>query len=338
MNTSTVCLLTIMSASLTCTAAPGPAALAVSSTASVGHPNAQYALSVGRPNAAPAESAPEGFFTASDAVAKARTQVERELAFLGTGGGSSVGSSLIVPRKESDPKAMADTEEDLAVMSHLLDKAATSKDEKGAHAMGITVHNSFRSGSIPRNLYLEGYGALFFLNVNFPLVPPAAKKDDSQTKDESNTEWENARRELFQPSSYSSEFPKFYAFDTDGAYAFSSNGQAEEYDADKVNDLKNNLIGALKNAANIRKLGNDETVTIIVTGRANESKTSPRKTGGASTTDRSANVWTTTRPGGTSDAKGTRLILRVRKSDIEAFQKQKTTIEDFRKQVTIMTY
>jgi len=333
MKTSTVCLLTMIGTSLSYGAAETPAALPVSSTVSVANPNAKYALSIGRPNAAQAEAGPEGLFTASDAVAKARSQVERELALLGTASSSSAtSSSLIVPRKESDPKALADTEEDMTVMSHLLDKAVSSKDDKSAHAMGITVHSAYRSGAIPRSLYLEGYGALFFLNVNCPLVPPA-KKDDSQTKEESNTEWENARRELFQPSSYSSDFPKFYAFDTDGAF-FSSSGQVEEYDADKVNDLKNNLIGALKNAANIRKLSSDETVTIIVTGRSNETKPAVRKTTSGT---RSANVWTTTRMGAT-DSKGTRLILRAKKSDIEAFQKQKTTADDFRKQVTIMTY
>jgi len=334
MNTSMVRFLIIVVAGISCAGASSPPVAAVSSTVSVANPGARYALAIRRPNAAPAEAPPEGLFTASDAVAKARTQVERELALLGTGNGNaSAGGSLIVPRKESDPKAMADTEEDLAVMGHLLDKAITSKEEKGAHAMGITVHNSFRSGSTPRSLYLEGYGALFFLNVNFPLLPPA-KKEDSQTKEESNTEWENARRELFQPSSYGSEFPKFYAFDTDGAYAFSG-GQAEDYDAEKVDDLKNNLIGALKNAANIRKLGNEETVTIIVTGRGNETKSAARKT--TTGTSRNTMTWTTTRAGG-GDAKPTRLILRAKKSDLEAFQKQKTTVDDFRKQVTLMTY
>jgi len=323
----------MITASLSCAAQSAPSAVTVSSTVGVANSGTQYALAIRRPYAAEAEAGPEGFFTASDAVAKARTQVERELALIGRGNATAT-SSLILPRKETDLKAMADTEEDLAVMSHLLDKAAIARDDKSAHAMGITVHGSLRSGSVPRSLYLEGYGALFFLNVNFPLVAPA-KPDDSQTKEESNTEWESARRELFQPSSYSSEFSKFYTFDTDGAYAFSS-GQPEEYDADKVNDLKNNLIAALKNAVNIRKLGNEETVTVIVTGRANETKTAARKTG--TTGARTATTWTTTTRQGGSEAKPTRLIIRAKKSDLEAFQKQKTSLDDFRKQVTVMSY
>jgi len=336
MKTGTVCLLTILATSLNCAADPRPAAATtVSSTVSVANPTTQYALSIGRPAAAQAEAASDGFFAPNEAVAKARTQVERELALLGTTSSTSAGSSLIVPRKETDPKALAETEEDLAVMSHLLDKAAVSKDDKGTRAMGIPVHD-LRSGAIPRSLYLEGYGALFFLNVNYPLVAPPAKKDDSQTKEETNTEWENARRELFQPSSFSPGM-KFYSFDTDGAFAFSSNGTLEEYNADKVEDLKNNLITALKNAAHIRRLGNDETVTIIVSGRsaAADLKSTARKTS-SSGSGRGANVWTTR--SSNADAKGTRLIVRAKKSDVEAFQKQKTSADDFRKQVTVMTY
>jgi hypothetical protein len=335
MKTGALCLFTIVATALACTASPGPAAATtVSSTVTVANPNAQYALSIGRPAAAQAEAASDGFFAPGEAVAKARTQVERELALLGNTSSTSAGSSLIVPRKETDPKALAETEEDLAVMSHLLDKAAVSKDDKATHAMGITVHN-FRSGSIPRTIYLEGYGALFFLNVNYPLVAPPAKKDDSQTKEETNTEWENARRELFQPSSFSPDM-KFYSFDTDGAFAFSSNGAVEEYNADKVEDLKNNLIAALKNAAHIRKLGNDETVTVIVSGRSAvaDPKGTARKA--SSSTTRGSNVWTTRL--NSPDPRGTRLIVRAKKSDIEAFQKQKTSADDFRKQVTIMTY
>jgi len=334
MKTGPLCLLAILATRLTCAAAPGPAAATtVSSTVSAANPTAQYALSIGRPAAAQAEAVSDGFFAPSEAVAKARTQVERELALLGNSSITSVGSSLIVPRKEADSKDLAETEEDLAVMSHLLDKAAVSKDDKGTHAMGITVHN-LRSGSIPRSLYLEGYGALFFLNVNYPLIAPPAKKDDSQTKEETNAEWENARRELFQPSSFSPDM-KFYSFDTDGAFAFSSNGAVEEYNADKVEDLKSNLITALKNAAHIRKLANDETVTVIVSGRsAADPKGATRKTS-SSNSGRGSNVWKTR--SSSADAKGTRLIVRAKKSDIEAFQKQKTSADDFRKQVTIMT-
>ena len=300
-------------------------------------PSVQYTLSIGRPNAAPAETAADQLFAASDAVAKARTQVEKELAVLGTGSGSGTPArTLVIPRDGADPKSLSDMEEDLSVMSHIIDKAASSRDEKSARAMGISIHGPLSSSAAPRTLYLDGYGALFFLNVNFPLLPPPTKKEDTQPKEETSTEWEDARRELFQPSSYSSDLPRLFAVDQGAnAFAFSTGGQPEEYDADKVEELKKSLITSLKNAVHIRKLKGDETVTIVVTGRGpvTEMKSNLRRTSGT----RSPNVWTTTRSTG-GDSKGTKLIVRAKKSDIEAFQKDKTSLDDFRKKVTVMTY
>src|SRR5207244_2001359 len=65
-------------------------------------PSVQYAVTIGRPAAAPAEAGSENLLAASDAAAKARTQVERELAVLGTAGSSSgtATRALVVPREE----------------------------------------------------------------------------------------------------------------------------------------------------------------------------------------------------------------------------------------------
>jgi hypothetical protein len=301
-------------------------------------PSLQYTLSLGRPAAAPAEAASDQFYPASEAVAKARTQVERELALIGSGSGSTTPArTLVIPKDAPDAKSLSDMEEDLSVMGLLLDKAVSSKEDKNARAMGISIHGSLGSSSTPRSLYLDGYGVLFFLNVNFPLLPPPAKKENAQPKEETSTEWEDARRELFQPSSFGGDFPKLYTFDQgNGAFAFSSGGPAEEYDAGKVDELKKNLISSLKNAVHIRKLKGDEVVTIVVNGRGSGSDSKPAARRTSSTSGRNSTaVWTMRN---TAEAKGTKLIVRAKKSDIEAFQKDKTTLEDFRQKVTVMTY
>jgi hypothetical protein len=332
---SVLCLGIVTASVTSALAAPPPAltpAAAPVAAASAQRPSLQYTLSLGKPAAAPADTAStDPFFTASDAVAKARTQVEKELAVLGTSSSSSPGRSLVIPREGTDAKALSDMEEDLSVMGHIIDKAASSKDEKSARAMGIYVHTPLGS-ALPRNLYLDGYGALFFLNVNFPLVPPPNKKEETQPKEETSTEWEDAKRELFQPSSYAGDLPKLFTMEQgSGSFAFSTGGQTEDYDADKVDELKRNLVTSLKNAVHIRKLKSDETVTIIVNGHSPETRI-PRR---ASSNSRPANVWTMKTA---SDTKGTRLIVRAKKSDIEAFQKDKTSLDDFRQKVTIMTY
>src|SRR5579859_6181004 len=90
-------------------------------------------------------------------------------------GGAS--RALIVRSSDADPKTQEALEEDLAVMSHLLNKSLEDLPGGAGHGnkvMGIDVF--FTPGSAPlRSLYLDNYGAVFFLSVNFPLLAPAEK-------------------------------------------------------------------------------------------------------------------------------------------------------------------
>jgi hypothetical protein len=220
--------------------------------------------------------------------------------------------TLVLLRDISQTKNQSGTEEDLNVMSHILDKAAASRDERNARAVGITFHPLFGSSPALRNLYVEGYGAIFFLNVNYSLTPPPPKVDDSETKPERDSEWEKARRELSNP-------PGRHAA---GLVGETESRPAPEYDADKVESLQKNLAQALKNAAHIRALKPDETVTIVVTGRA------------ASQAMKLATVKSNSKAASAGSARD-KLILRAKRSDIEAFQNEKLAPDDFRKKLAI---
>jgi hypothetical protein len=279
---------------------------------------------------------------------------------------SRAGRALVIPKEAGDPKELKETEEDLNVMARILEKAASGRDDKHPHAMGIAIQGNLfgpGSSSVPRNLYIEGHGAIFFLNVNFPLLAPATKSSEADATDKTSTEWEEARRELYQKAGSGFEFNWKTA---------TTGGPAEEYDADKVEDLKRDVTGALKNASHIRKLKSDETVTVVISGRGaggearivkrsssgsggttaiGESKTLRRSSAGGGGTSAS------TRPAEQSaqinrslgearalarsaggESHGTKLILRARKADIESFQKDKLSLEDFRKKVTTIVY
>jgi hypothetical protein len=260
---------------------------------------------------------------------------------------------LVIPKETGDPKEFAETEEDLNVMARILEKAASGRDDKHPHAMGIAIQGNtfFSSPSVPKNLYIEGHGALFFLNVSFPLLAPETKNTEADTKEKTSTEWEEARRELYQKPASGFEFQ----WKTPNA-----GGPAEEYDADKVEDLKRDLTVALKNANHIRKLKSDETVTVVVSGRSasGEARIVKRSSSGSGGTSLGGETKTLRRsPGGNSfggsnnarttyasarsgsgENHGTKLILRARKSDIDAFQKDKLNAEDFRKKVTMIVY
>jgi len=195
------------------------------------------------------------------------------------------------------------------------------------------------------------------------LIAPATRSSETDDKEKTSTEWEEARRELYQKPGSGFEF---------NWKAATVGGPAEEYDADKVEDLKRDVTAALKNASHIRKLKSDETVTVVVSGRSasgetrfvrrsggggsgggggggtaasGESKTLKKSSGGGgfggSSSGGSASGFrtvATARIGGGGESHGTKLILRARKADIESFQKDKLSAEDFRKKVTMIVY
>jgi hypothetical protein len=228
--------------------------------------------------------------------------------------------SLIILKDQGDAKAQSDVEEDLNIMAHLLQKSFRDDSKQ---AMGITLYSPFESSKTPRSMYLEGYGAIFTLSVNFPFVPAAADKEEAEPKEDKNAEWEEMRRELHRPP----ESPTIWKWDQ----SYTAGVAAEEYDAQKVEDLKTALISALKNAVNIRKLKSDESVVIVVNGRSSAGDTKVVTSRGPGRASSNVKIVTPSSP----DRHGTQLILRAKKSDLEAFQKDKLSMEELRKKVTI---
>lgn len=275
-----------------------------------------------------------------EAQNEALAKVDEKLLKLGRSGRSSTSTrSLVVPRDATDAKNLSETEEDMSVMARILEKAASGKSEKGERQTGF-VWGFASTPATAKNLFIDGHGALFFVNVDFPLLPPESKEKVAEPKSETDSEWEKTKNELLHPQGTSSDFSyKFELFDSTGPFATS--GVAEEYDEEKVTELKENLSAALKNASHIRRLKGDDTVTVVVTGRSSNPGLK------AATTRKSQNVysgssglattWVTT-PRSGSQTPAPRLIIRAKRPDIESFQKDKLSADDFRKKVTMFTY
>jgi hypothetical protein len=196
--------------------------------------------------------------------------------------------------------------------------------------MGINVLFGPGSGSI-RNLFLEGYGALFLLNVNFPLLPPPEKAQPTKEKSETDSTWEEAKQELYGQSDAWAQVGKTLKFSMSPA-------PQQEYDKDKVDDLTESLLEALKNATNIRNLKADESITVCVFGGVSVApgKTWLKRAPNATDADRDEVL--ITEPGDGRPAYGTIMTIRVKKSDADAFAKGKLNLDDFRKKASITTY
>ncbi len=229
--------------------------------------------------------------------------------------------ALVVRTATPEPKAQAALEEDLAVMAHLLEKALDELpggQPRSMNALGIEVAFPGGAGAV-RSLYLDNYGALFFLHVGFPVVGPSEKQP--QEKPTGDSAWEDARQEL-------------YGRRLRGAAV---GEPTEEYSPEKVERLKQTLLETLKNATNIRELKPDEFVTVWVLGGVTgnpamhiwELKNNPPGTLGGNIEFVEPQTAVSGR---------TVLTLRARKSEIDAYAKGSLTPEEFAKRARITTY
>jgi hypothetical protein len=212
-------------------------------------------------------------------------------------------------------KDEANLAEDLAVMERILEKALDDLPGAQAHArsaMGIDVFAAPNSSSM-RSLYLEGYGALFLLNVGFPVLAPASAAQDE--KPSGDSAWEEARQELYgQP-----------------AESQSLTVPGEEFNEEKVNRLKETLLRVLKNATNIRGLDGD--ITVCVQGGANLVPSSTRIWRLEGANNGAAAEVLTGEP-----VHGTVLTIKVTKVDIDAFAKGELKFAEFQERAQIAAY
>jgi hypothetical protein len=205
--------------------------------------------------------------------------------------------------------------------------------------MGIAL-SSLGASRRPQSIYLQDYGALFLVNVRYPLVaPPKKEVEDKKQAEVSDSEWEQTKDELFGDRKVRRRGPVIQPFPGGDAAKM-------EYEPDRVADLKKNILEALKNSSNIRNLKPDETITIAVTGSANAPGTKVRRA------YRNEDAGPTTKKPGRVQrdvvavvkadkalvGEETHLIVRAKKSDVDAFAKDKLTYEDFEKKASVVAY
>ena len=233
--------------------------------------------------------------------------------------GSRTGKAIVIRSSEIDPKTQAGLEEDMAVMSHILEKA-TGAGGRSRASTAMSIDLMFLPGSSePENFYLEGYGAVFMLNVNFPLLAPPPQQAEEKQPPPGDSEWEEAKQELYGPHDGGPKPPS---------------GPVEEYSEEKVSRLKDALLEALQNVKNIRGLKDDESVTVCVFGGMAQPSV-PRK---ARSARRSSGGGEQANPreirGSDQPAQRTVMTMRVKKSDAEG----KLKPEEFRKKARVTVY
>ncbi len=257
----------------------------------------------------------------------------------------STGTVLVIPSEQTSTEDLLTINEDMSVMSRIFEKnLGYAPFPSGRPGFFGPRHDSLSMllggsrGGI-QSMYLQGFGALFMMKVDFPLTPPPDMQDDEKETikaEDGDPVWQQMRREMYEPENVS-------------RYSRADRPE-EKYDAEKVENLKTTLIKALKHAANIRSLKPDESVILTITGSSEATGTiikSARLSGGNQiiVSERVADGKTITRlVSGTSLNDDIRLsspsilVIRTKKSDIDEFAKGDLDFDRFRQRVQLLTH
>ena len=250
---------------------------------------------------------------------------------------------LVIPSGQTKTEDLLTINEDMSVMSRIFQKNLEQNRIPMTYGSFFasrrnTISMLTGGRSLIQSMYLQGYGALFLMKVDFPLSPSSdAQQEQEQTEkgQEGDPVWQEMRQEMYEPQKVDRR---------------RRTGQPEEkYDAEKVENLKTTLIKALKHAVNIRSLKPDESVILTVIG-------SGESTGTIITTSRiyddnqvivqekdaDGTMKTRIIQGNSLDDIGlsspTILVIRAKRSEIDDFAKGELDFDKFRGRVQILTY
>ena len=240
---------------------------------------------------------------------------------------------LVIPSGPVDKDEMPPIVEDMEIMSQILDKTL-GRRSTGRVARHVTKvvddvlaqgrnNPVFPAGPYDqtRGVFLEGYGAVFLTEVDYPLSPGPDMSEQPEQGEVEESIWEETKRELGFPRKPTGEL-LLEVLPFDVATYDPSSGLTMPYDAKRVEQLQKTLLETLKHATNIRSLKPEDSVAVVVQG---------------------ADLTIGPGPGGrwrlTVDTSGPSVLtLRVRRSDIDAFARGELSFDAWRKKVTIVTY
>ena len=238
---------------------------------------------------------------------------------------------LVIPSAEITTEEIATISEDMNIMSRIL--------ERNLDQVHIDVGSMFIPSSDPFNIvfkrnkqssqgmYLQGYGAIFLMKVDFPLSPPpqVEEKKETEKKEDVDPVWTQTKKEIYEPEE---------------SRRHKSDHPAKEYDAKEVENLKTTLVKSLKHAANIRNLKSDESVILTVTGSGAPSDVKGVVVGQKQTIIVDQKFGTRAIQGRFPDntfSLPTILVIRAKKADIDRFAKGDTDYDQFLQNTQILS-
>ncbi|MAF09562.1 hypothetical protein CMK11_03850 [Candidatus Poribacteria bacterium] len=220
------------------------------------------------------------------------------------------------------PGAGDDMARDMEVLSRVTGKAFHNRLGDAADTPQRSTF-VYQSGSSPRARYIDNYGVIVDTQVDFPLLRPdtdASPADDALAP---SSLWEDTQREMRGTGQDAHPYS--------GAWSSHQAGTAA-YDGDKVASAQEAMLDLLLETTNVRSLGDDESVVIVVRGPAAEG--GGRIVHNIVTDDRLARALIATTAYGRGGSQGTLLTAYAAKADIDRYAAEDFTRDMFRSRVT----
>jgi hypothetical protein len=267
---------------------------------------------------------------------------------------------LVVPTLRVDPVAFSETADDMRVMLQIL----REKSNEQRPAMGRTVLPDYgpifgSSGQGTKAIYIQGYGAMFVMEVGFPLARASQATTAGRQAQQQGGDpvWRQAQQRL------------------EGG---GEDDAAEGTNSFNPEQFRENMVRALRHAANIRHLDPNECIILTIIGSARSVSAggvSPYGGssfqsgggiyGGSSFSSGSTGSYGRTDSGGYTsfssqgsvggrggggrtmgmggmgpapDAADSALTIQAKKIDIDAFAGDKISFEQFNQRVKVFNY
>ncbi len=249
----------------------------------------------------------------------AQSAIDAAMSMVGFGGGSvQVTKPLVIRTAPMEVQKAQEMQEDISVMGRILEKAVNGTEGRKAKAMGIHIDFAWGRPSTLNPLYLDGYGLLYQFTTDLPLLPTTKKEDEKKSpKEESSAAWEEAKNEIHN---------KRRGGIRRNPDRKESDEAAEVYSAAKVDRLKQDILLALKNGSHIRNLKADESITVLVSRGGRKSGPEDMFGGGDDSDGKKA------------VKEPQSLVIRVKKSDVDAYAAETLKDAEFAKQASISIY
>jgi hypothetical protein len=242
----------------------------------------------------------------------------------------SSGRVFVIPTSEMKAEDLVTIAEDMRVMSRIFDKKLDLSPGGIFQSSGFNLSIFGLPGARSTEaIFLQGYGALFLMKVDFPLSPSAKEQEEleEEPKEPVDELWKETRQEMYEPADAGRR----------------TDEEEDEYDEEKVEEMKETLIKALKHTTNIRNLKADESVILTVAGSGGSSNiTDVAITGGnkilIKNKSKGIGIVAPTSLSDLGASSPTVMTIRVKKSDVDAFAKDQLDFDEFRQRVQIFTY